>query len=166
MRDIKKLKPNSKGPYKQGYYRVNNIEKYAGDPRVVIYRSSWERKFMIMCDLNPQIIRWGSEPAEIAYLSPIDHKMHIYNVDFFIEVINNDNKRVKYLVEIKPSVQIDKEPVLEGRMTEKKIINHAALVKTYQINRAKQSAAIKWAADRDMKYIVLTESNWPLFNRR
>lgn len=166
MKDIKKLKPNSKGPFKQGYYKVNNVEKYAGDPRVVIYRSSWERKFMIMCDLNPQIIRWGSEPVEIRYLSPIDNKMHTYNVDFFIEVLDNDQQIMRYLVEVKPSSQIDKEPVLEGRLTEKKLLQHASLTKAYHINQAKQRAAISWAADRGMKYIVLTEENWPQFSRR
>ncbi len=166
MKNIKNLKPNSKGPFKQGYYKVNNIEKYAGDPRVVIFRSSWERKFMIMCDLNPQILRWGSEPLEIKYLSPIDNRMHVYNVDFFIEVCDNDKKITRYLVEVKPSSQIDKEPILEGRLTEKKVANHAALVKAYHVNKAKQRAALQWAADRGMKYIVLTEENWPIFTRR
>jgi hypothetical protein len=161
MRDIKKLKPNSNGPFVQGYYKVHNPAKYAGDPRVVIFRSSWERKFMILCDLTSQIIRWGSEPVKIKYISPIDHKEHIYNVDFFIEVIDNDGKRHKYIVEIKPSAQISREPVLEGRITEKKLQRHAELSKMYTINKAKQIAAIKWAQDRDMKYVVLTEENWP-----
>lgn len=161
MKDIKKLKPNNSGPFRQGYYKVNNPEKYAGDPRVVIYRSSWERKFMILCDLSPQIVRWGSEPVQIKYLSPIDNKMHNYNVDFFIEVLDNEGKRMKYIVEIKPSSQISREPVLEGKVTEKKLIRHAELTKTYHINRAKQIAAMKWALDRNMKYVVLTEENWP-----
>lgn len=161
MRDIKKLKPNSSGPFVQGYYKVHNPEKYAGDPRVVIFRSSWERKFMILCDLTAQIVRWGSEPVKIKYISPIDHKEHIYNVDFFIEVVDNDGKRHKYIVEIKPSAQISREPVLEGRITEKKLMRHAELSKMYTINKAKQIAAIKWAQDRDMKYVVLTEENWP-----
>lgn len=161
MKDIKKLKPNNNGPFRQGYYKVNNPEKYAGDPRVVIYRSSWERKFMILCDLSPQIVRWGSEPVQIKYLSPIDNKMHNYNVDFFIEVLDNEGKRMKYIVEIKPSSQISREPVLEGRVTEKKLQRHAELTKMYHVNKAKQIAAMKWALDRNMKYVVLTEENWP-----
>lgn len=161
MRDIKKLKPNSNGPFVQGYYKVNNPEKYAGDPRVVIFRSSWERKFMILCDLSHQITRWGSEPVQIKYISPLDFKEHIYNVDFFIEVVDNDNKKQKYIVEIKPSAQISKVPVLEGRVTEKKLIRHAELTKMYHVNKAKQIAAMKWALDRGMKYVVLTEENWP-----
>lgn len=161
MRDIKKLKPNSNGPFVQGYYKVNNPEKYAGDPRVVIFRSSWERKFMILCDLSHQITKWGSEPVQIKYISPLDFKEHIYNVDFFIEVVDNDNKKQRYIVEIKPSAQISKVPVLEGRVTEKKLIRHAELTKMYHVNKAKQIAAMKWALDRGMKYVVLTEENWP-----
>lgn len=161
MRDIKKLKPNSKGPFVQGYYKVNNPEKYAGDPRVVIFRSSWERKFMMLCDLSHQITKWGSEPVQIKYVSPIDFKEHIYNVDFFIEVVDNDNNKQRYIVEIKPSSQISEVPVLEGRITEKKLMRHNELTKTYHINKAKQIAAMKWAMDRGMKYVVLTEKNWP-----
>ena len=161
MRDIKKLKPNSNGPYVQGYYKVNNPEKYAGDPRVVIFRSSWERKFMILCDLSHQITKWGSEPVQIKYISPLDFKEHIYNVDFFIEVVDNDNKKQRYIVEIKPSAQISKVPVLEGRVTEKKLIRHAELTKMYHVNKAKQIASMKWALDRGMKYVILTEENWP-----
>jgi hypothetical protein len=161
MKNIKNLKPNVNGPFVQGYYKVNNPEKYAGDPRIVIFRSSWERKFMILCDLTPQIIRWGSEPVQIKYISPLDQREHIYNVDFFIEVMDNENKKYKYIIEIKPSAQISREPVLEGRMTEKKLLRHAELTKMYTVNKAKQIAAMKWAMDRDMKYIILTEENWP-----
>ena len=166
MKNIKNLKPNARGPFKQGYYKVNNPDKYAGDPRVVIFRSSWERKFMIMCDLNPQIIRWGSEPVEIRYYSPLDQRAHIYNVDFFIEVFDNEGKVVRYLVEIKPSNQIDEMPVLEGRLTEKKVQKYESLMKAYHINKAKQQAATQWALDRGMRYIVLTEKNWPMFSKR
>jgi hypothetical protein len=91
----------------------------------------------------------------------LDQREHIYNVDFFIEVIDNENKKYKYIIEIKPSVQISREPVLEGRITEKKLLRHAELTKMYTVNKAKQIAAMKWAMDRDMKYIILTEENWP-----
>ena len=167
MKDIKKLRPNSNGPFRQGYYQVRNTHKYAGDPRVVIYRSSWELKFMQQCDFCKQIVRWGSEPVKIKYLSPIDNRMHDYNVDFFIEVADIEveegvePKKTKYIVEIKPSSQISREPILEGRVTEKKLKRHHELTKMYHVNKAKQIAAIKWAKDRDMKYIVLTEENWP-----
>ena len=36
---------NSK-KYKQGYYKVQNKEKYIGNPNLVIYRSSWEFFFL------------------------------------------------------------------------------------------------------------------------
>ena len=87
--------------------------------------------------------------------------MNYSNVDFFIEVVDNDNKKQRYIVEIKPSAQISKVPVLEGRVTEKKLIRHAELTKRYHVNKAKQIASMKWALDRGMKYVILTEENWP-----
>ena len=44
-----------------GKYKPTNIEKYKGDHRNIIYRSLWERKFMVYCDSNEKILEWGSE---------------------------------------------------------------------------------------------------------
>ena len=46
---IKNVKPNKNSGFIQGYFNPKNPEKYKG-PSPIIYRSSWERKFMIMCD--------------------------------------------------------------------------------------------------------------------
>ncbi|MFM2010951.1 MAG: hypothetical protein RLZZ479_1342, partial [Bacteroidota bacterium] len=39
---IKNNKPSKKSTYRQGYYVLNNPDKYIGDPTKIIYRSSWE----------------------------------------------------------------------------------------------------------------------------
>ena len=57
--------PNAKT--KQGYYSVINIDKYIGDPNLVIYRSSWEFAFCKYCDNAPSVLRWSSEPISIPY---------------------------------------------------------------------------------------------------
>ena len=44
-----------------GKYRPTNPRKYKGDPRNIVYRSLWERKFMVYCDSHDHIIEWGSE---------------------------------------------------------------------------------------------------------
>ena len=36
----------------KGIYRPSNPKKYAGDPSRIVYRSNWERKFMVYCDRN------------------------------------------------------------------------------------------------------------------
>ena len=61
------LKPNKGGRYKQEYYHPKNVSKYVGDPEKIIYRSSWERKFMIWLDLNDSVLEWSSEPIAIKY---------------------------------------------------------------------------------------------------
>ena len=45
-----------KSKYKPEYPR-----KYKGDASNIICRSSWERKFCRWCDLNENIVSWGSE---------------------------------------------------------------------------------------------------------
>ena len=42
-------------------YHPERPEKYVGDAKNIICRSSWERKFCRWCDLNENIIKWGSE---------------------------------------------------------------------------------------------------------
>ena len=82
----------------KGRYRPSNKKKYRGDVNNIIYRSLWERKFMVKCDLDPDIIEWGSEEVIIPYISPVDGKQHRYFPDFYVKTSNGD----KFLIEIKP----------------------------------------------------------------
>lgn len=70
-----------------GKYRPTNPRKYKGDPTNVIYRSLWERKFMQWCDLNSNIMEWGSEEFFIPYRSPVDKRVHRYFPDFYVNVV-------------------------------------------------------------------------------
>ena len=54
----------------KGRYTPQNPSKYKGDYRNIIYRSLWERKFMVYCDQSNNIIEWGSEEIIIPYLPP------------------------------------------------------------------------------------------------
>ena len=45
----------------RGRYIPTYPKKYKGDPSNIIYRSLWERKFMVYCDRNEKILEWGSE---------------------------------------------------------------------------------------------------------
>ena len=86
----------------KGRYTPQNKDKYAGNPSNVIYRSLWERKLMKWCDLNPDVIKWGSEETVIPYVSPLDNKIHRYFVDFYIQVRTKDGLIKSYLVEVNP----------------------------------------------------------------
>ena len=82
----------------KGKFHPTNRKKYKGDIDNIIYRSLWERKFMVYCDEEDDIVEWGSEELVVPYLSPLDRKRHRYFPDFYIKTKNGD----KFMVEIKP----------------------------------------------------------------
>ena len=88
----------------KGRYRPKNKNKYKGNPANVIYRSLWERRFMVYCDTNPAILEWGSEELIIPYKSPLDSKIHRYFPDFYIKYKDKEGKLRKLIVEVKPKM--------------------------------------------------------------
>ena len=122
-------------------------EKYLGNPANIVMRSSWETRFAIWCDKNPQILKWNSEETVIPYISPVDSRIHRYFVDFKIQTSNNTT----YLVEIKPKSQT--MPPAGAKRTQRYLTE----VKAYVVNQAKWEAANTYAEDRKWKFIVLTE---------
>jgi hypothetical protein len=136
----------------KGRYRIENIKKYKGDISDVIYRSSWELKFMRWCDSNPSVLEWGSETVIIPYRSPVDNIIHRYFVDFYIKIKDKDNKVLKYLIEIKPE-KFTKPPPIPQKKT-KSFIQE---VFNYGINQSKWQAASSFCKDRGWQFLVLTE---------
>lgn len=97
-----------KARFKRGFYQPINESKYIqpldrtmNSYEFPEYRSSWEKAFMSYLDHSENIIRWGTEPFPIMYLSPKDNMMHRYYIDFVFTT--KENK--KYLIEIKPKSQ-------------------------------------------------------------
>ena len=88
-----------------GLYKATNPKKYRGNPTRIIYRSMWERKFMVFCDNKDSIIEWGSEEVIIPYRCPTDGRVHRYYPDFYIKVKESNGIIEKYLIEIKPYKQ-------------------------------------------------------------
>ena len=41
---------------------------------------------MVYCDLNENILEWGSEEISIPYRSPVDKKIHRYFPDFYVKL--------------------------------------------------------------------------------
>lgn len=138
----------------KGRYRILNPKKYRGDITNVVYRSSWELKFMKWCDSTPSILEWGSETMVIPYKSPVDSKIHRYFVDFYIKVKDKAGNISKYLIEIKPE-KFTKPPQIPQRKT-KKFIEE---VFTYGVNQSKWKAANDYCEDRGWKFLVLTEKD-------
>ena len=141
----------AKNTYK-GRYPIANPAKYVGDPTQVVYRSSWELKFMKWCDTNASVLEWGSEEIVIPYLSPVDQRIHRYFVDFYIKVQDRQGKITKYLIEIKPA-KFTQQPVKPKRVT-KRFIEE---VRAWGVNQSKWKNATEFCDDRGWKFMVLTE---------
>ena len=76
----------------RGKYKPENPNKYVGNYSNIVYRSLLERRFMVFCDRNPNILKWASEEMAIPYISPMDNRVHRYYVDFIIEVKEKEEK--------------------------------------------------------------------------
>ena len=139
----------------KGRYTPQNKGKYAGNPSNVIYRSLWERKLMNWCDLNPDVIKWGSEETVIPYVSPLDNKIHRYFVDFYIQVKTKDGLIKSYLVEVKPK-KYTKPPETNPKKKSKSWFSE---VKNWGVNSAKWKAASEYAKDKKWDFIILTEDH-------
>ena len=86
----------------KGFYKVQNREKYNGDPDNVVYRSSWELRVLKWLDNHPSVIWFASEELPIPYVSPIDNKVHRYFPDFIVKIRQKNGKEVTMVLEVKP----------------------------------------------------------------
>ena len=137
----------------KGKYQPSYPKKYKGDSSNIIYRSLWERKFMVYCDMNENILEWGSEEIVVPYRSPIDNRYHRYFPDFYIKYKDKGGKIKKSLIEIKPFKQ-----TMEPKVQKRKTKGYIYEVVEYAKNQAKWEAAKEWCLDRGYEFKVLTEN--------
>lgn len=145
--------------FRQGLYKPVNANKYSGSkyPR---YLSSWELKFFKWCDVNPHVVKWSSESVCLPYISPVDGRMHRYFVDNTVHIQEGD-KIVKYLIEIKPHKQT-RPPTTHGNKKQSTVLYENA---TWSVNQAKWNAAKQWADKNGYVFQIVTEKDFNLFNR-
>jgi len=152
--------PNQVSRFHQGYYKIQHPAKYIGNPVDIVYRSSWEYKFMIYCDLNEGVLKWGSEVFKVPYIDRMGHN-HVYIPDFYLETRdqNNDGLMNRFLIEIKPEKEI-REPIIpSGNISEKKLKNLEYEIGVWQKNKYKWSYTIEWCKSRDIKFWLVTEKH-------
>lgn len=142
---VKHMKPKKNGFYHQGVLDPKRMKKYysecMADP--IIYRSGLELQFINYCEQCPKIKKWASEPMKIPYFSRLNNKEANYYPDYIIE--NSDGKRC--IVEVKPYNQTMKPDATDSRWAKENWIK----------NNDKWFAAKKYAEDRGMKFIIVTE---------
>jgi hypothetical protein len=137
-----------------GRFNPKNPQKYVGDFKNIIYRSTWECKVMDWLDKNPDVISWASEELIIPYISPVDGRCHRYFPDFIIKVLTKDGGLKTILIEVKPKKQT-KEPEPQKRKTKRYITE----VMTWGVNCSKWKAAKEYCADRGWTFQLITEDD-------
>ena len=167
-------KPNKR--YTQGYYIVQNLDKFIGDPSKVFYRSSWEKAFCVYADLNERVKKWGLENVVIPY-QDANGRIHRYIPDFYMEVVypNQPDRLDKIVVEIKPREEItpkflDKTTggiIPPERYLKKKTLkaleNYEYALKTYQKNLYKWTKARHWCKQNGMQFLLMGKEDLQKF---
>ena len=137
-----------------GRFTPSNPQKYIGDYKNIIYRSTWEARVMTWLDSNPNIITWASEEVIVPYISPVDGRWHRYFPDFIVKVKTKDGSTRTMMLEVKPKKQT-KPPEPQKRVTKKYITE----VATWGVNQAKWKAANEYCLDRGWEFKVVTEDH-------
>ena len=138
----------------KGIYKPTNPKKYAGDPTNIVYRSNWERRFMVYCDKNDDIIYWASEELPIPYYNPVTKKVHRYFPDFIIKT----SKGKRFMIEIKPAKYL-KPPKPQAKRTKRFFGEQVEFIK----NQAKWKAASAYCEDQNMEFKVFTEKELGIY---
>lgn len=152
----KNNRPSQSSPHFQGEFPVNETRKYFG-PEPIIFRSSWEYKFILYCERNERVVRWSSEPLSIPYRMPTLEKAaktHHYHPDFFVELTDGD----KLVVEIKPSKYTKKPRRPSKKGGTKAWKTYRENLKAYHVNTRKWEAAKRFCDQYGWKFRVLTEN--------
>lgn len=142
--NIKQLKPSKSSRYKQGMVNPLSCKKLF--PQLqhdkIIYRSSYEYKFIMWLENSNNVKYWGSECFSIPYFY-IDGTTHRYYPDYFVEMMNGD----KYVIEIKPKNQ-----------TQQPLNENCWAWKEYQKNLCKWRAAKEFCEKKGYQFKILTEN--------
>jgi len=142
--------------YKQGKFTPINKNKYRGNVDNIIYRSSLELTYFVWCDTNTSIIEWSSEEKIVPYFNPIDKRVHRYFVDLWMRIKGKSGIVKEYIAELKPYVYTTPDHLYtkSGKLT-----SSNKLKKQWIINQLKWKEAKKWAENKGMTFIILTEKD-------
>ena len=134
----------------KGWFTPRNPNKYKGDAKNIVYRSSWELRVMKYLDEQPNVVWWASEELPIPYKSPVDQKVHRYFPDFIARIRQVD-KEITVVMEVKPfnQTQLPKQK----RRTQKFLQE----VATYAVNQEKWRAADLFCKEHGWKFMLITE---------
>ncbi len=138
--------------FKQGYFKPQNPTKYRGRSDNIVYRSSYELKFFMYLDREPEIVAWASEEPFmiVPYRDPVSGRQRRYFPDVWMKKKSGE----EFLVEIKPSSQTKPPPRQTNGKVSPKYMRAAA---TYVINESKWNSAKARCAHLGWKFVIVTE---------
>ncbi len=139
-------------PKKHVIYEPVNKKKYKGNAPIIL-RSSWEVAFCRWCDINDNVIEWGSECIAIPYFDVATQKNRRYYPDFILKIKDKNNNINIYIVEIKPY----KETVPPRKTSRKKAKTILTEIKTYKRNISKWKSANAYCIRNGYHFKIITE---------
>lgn len=147
----------AKHKYSKGRYKPENREKYKGDINNIVYRSSWELKYMRYLDTDNQIARWASEPFPIKYFLEADNSWHSYWFDFWVQMKDGS----EYIIEVKPHKET-KPPRKTKRNLDylaerRRKYRETLRWSTYNKNQAKWAYAEAFCMQNNITFAIVTE---------
>ena len=139
------------GETNKSRYYPSFPNKYKGNPNNIICRSSWERKFCRWCDLNENVLQWGSEEFSIPYVSPLDNRFMVLS-RLIVKLRENSGRTKTYVIEVKPKKQT-RPPKTPKRQTKSYIYETTEYAK----NMASGKSAKEFCDDRRIEFKIITE---------
>jgi len=147
---------------------LNKNGKMPGVHSKITFRSSWESIFANWCDIEDNVIEWGSECIEIPYFSQIDNRKHKYVTDFIVLTRNKHTGKIeKWLVEVKPACQVPQlnecgaiifpELNKKKKLTQKRIDAWQERCNVLRRNHEKWTEARKWASLHGYVFKIITQ---------
>ena len=129
----------------QGYYNIQNVNKYVEETRIEI--PYYDRVSKL-----EECKKYGLNPND-----PKNWLIRHYHVDFWVELKKDENTIEKWFVEIKPEHKLKKPmpPSVNSSLKEQRIFNNAA--KEYLLNEAKFAAMNAFAQKHNAKFYIFTE---------
>lgn len=136
----------------QGKFKPHNPEKYMGDVKNIIYRSSWEFKYLRYLDHAPEVLKYASEEMHVPYYDPLKKTKHRYFPDFIVQK-KTDKGIQTFMIEIKP---LSQTKVPKKSKNRKKMLTETS---TYYKNQLKWAAAEEYCKRHGMIFQILTEKD-------
>jgi hypothetical protein len=144
---------NAKKKYIQNFFTPLNPEKYIGDLKNIVYRSSYELKAFHWCDTQPNVLQWSSETIQIRYFDPTSNKIRRYFPDLFVKIQEQTGDIKKYILEIKPK----RQTVPPKQSSKKRSKTYLTEMKTYEKNLAKWIAAENFCLENGITFKIISE---------